>query len=88
MNINVHIERLILDGLPITRSQGQFVQATVETELARLLAADGLAPGLRMGGAMRSVPAESIQLTQGNDPGHLGRQIAQAVYGGIGGSRK
>ena len=84
MKINVHIERLILDGLPITRSQGQFLQATVEAELARLLAANGLAPGLRISGAMRSVPAKSIHLTQGNDPGHLGQQIAQAVYGGIG----
>ena len=37
MNINLHIERLILDGLPITRQQGPHVQAAVEAELTRLL---------------------------------------------------
>ena len=37
MRINVHIERLILDGLPVTSLQGPEVGAAVETELARLL---------------------------------------------------
>ena len=37
MNINLHIERLILDGLPIEPRQRAQVQAAVEAELARLL---------------------------------------------------
>ena len=83
MNINVHIEQLILEGLPITHSQRPRLQAAVETELARLLAADGLAPSSVAGGWVSHVPTGSIQLASANDPTHLGQQIAQAVYGGI-----
>ena len=85
-NIHVHIERLVLDGLPIWHSQRPLVQAAVEVELARLLAADGLAPNLQGGGALPSVPAGSIQLTSEGNPNTLGQQIAHAVYGGIGGN--
>lgn len=88
MNINVHIERLILDGLPITHSQRSLVQAAVEAELARLLTDDGLVSSLRTGGAQPKVPGGSIQLAGDGNPHTLGQQIAQAVYGGIGGSRK
>ncbi len=84
MNINVHIERLILDGLPVTRSQGPLVQAAIEVELARLLVADGLATSLLAGGTMPQVPPSAIQLASESDPTHLGQQIAQAVYRGIG----
>jgi hypothetical protein len=85
MNVNVHIERLILDGLSIPHRQRPHLQATVEVELARLLAADGLAPGLLAGGALPGIPAGAVQLTRDGDPTQLGQQIAQAVYGGIGG---
>ena len=41
-NIHLHIERLVLDGLPIDRGQGPHVQAAVEAELTRLLTENGL----------------------------------------------
>jgi hypothetical protein len=88
MNINIHIERLILDGLPISHSQHPLLQAAVEVELARLLAADGLAPNLQMNSAFPYIPGGSIQLASDGNPKTLGQQIAQVVYGGIGGSRK
>jgi hypothetical protein len=88
MNINLHIERLILEGLPLTRSQGALVQAAVEAELTRLLAERGLAAKLQAGGAHLRVPAEGLQLIAGSTPADMGQQIAQAVYGGIGQGEK
>jgi hypothetical protein len=85
-NIHIHIERLILDGLPISHSQRPLLQAAVEAELVRLLSADGLAPNLQAGGALPSVPVRSIQLTSEGNSRLLGQQVAQAVYGGIGGN--
>ena len=38
MNINVHIERLVLEGLPVTDPDSPIVQAAIETELARIVA--------------------------------------------------
>ncbi len=84
MNINVHIERLILDGLPVTARQGASVQAAVEAELTRLLAEGGLAADVQPGGALRSVLADDIRVTMGNHPTLLGQLIAQSVYSGIG----
>jgi hypothetical protein len=88
MNINIHIERLILDELPISHAQRPLVQAAVEAELVRLLAADGLSPDLMTGGAMSHAPGGSIQLTSDGNPYTLGQLIAQAVFGGIGGNRQ
>ncbi|MUL34942.1 hypothetical protein [Gloeocapsopsis dulcis] len=84
MNINVHIERLILDGVPIAPSQRPLLQAAVEAELGQLLAEQGLAPNLLTRGAVPRVPADTIQLTSESDPIQLGQQIAQVVYGGLG----
>jgi hypothetical protein len=84
MNINVHIERLILDGVTVASSQRQLLQAAVEAELGRLLTTKGLAPSLESGGAIPRVSGGSIQLAPENNPMQLGQQIAQAVYQGIG----
>lgn len=80
--IRVHIERLVLEGLPVERSQGPLVQAAVEAELSRLLAQGGLGPQLAAGGAVPSVPAEGIRF-EGGSPAQMGRQIARSVYGGM-----
>ena len=83
MDINLHIERLVLDGVPISYGQRHLLQAAVEGDLAHLLAEGGLAPSLLSGGALASVKAGSIQLTAGNSPTELGGHIAQALYEGI-----
>ena len=84
MKINLHIERLILDGLPIAHHQGSIVKVAVEAELTCLLAANGLNPDFQSGGAVPSVKADGIQMTNDSRPADLGNQIAKAVYGGIG----
>lgn len=83
MNINLHIDRLVLDGVNIAPGQRHLLQASVEAELTRLLTDGGLAPGLAQGIALPRMSTSGMQLT-GNNPTQLGRQIAQSVYGGIG----
>lgn len=87
MNIRLYIGRLILDGLPIERNQGPYIQAAVEAELARLLTEHGLATNLESGGAVPSVNANTIKLNPGTDSTQLGHQIAHSVYSGIGNIR-
>jgi hypothetical protein len=84
MNINLHIERLVLDGLPIGRNQGPHVRAAVEAELTRLLAQNGMAANLQTGGAVPQLGTNVMQLSQGHDPIQMGTQIAHSVYSGIG----
>jgi hypothetical protein len=84
MNIHLKIERLVLEGLSVDKRQGPQIQAAVEAELARLLGASGLSEELRQGTALPRVPAGTIQPPHHGDPALLGRQIANAVFGGIG----
>ena len=82
MNVNVHIERLILDGLPASYADGSSIGAAVETELARLLATGGLVSSLQTGGAWANRPAPAIHLSTGK-PSQIGGQIAKAIYGSL-----
>jgi hypothetical protein len=84
MNIHVHIDRLVLDGLPLAPADGQRVQAAFEAELGRLLAAEGPRSHLRVGGMVPSLPAGDLRLAHQSDPASLGHQLAGAVYEGIG----
>jgi hypothetical protein len=84
MNINLHIERLILDGLPVERSQAPNVQSAVEAELTRLLVEGGLAGNLQAGGVVPGIPGDQIQFAPGINPSQAGTQIAKSVYNGIG----
>lgn len=83
MNINMKIERLVLDGISVPHGQRPLLRAAVEEELTRLLAADGLAPGLLAGNTVPYVPAGGIQLAGESDITDLGRQVGRAVYGGL-----
>jgi hypothetical protein len=84
MNIRVNIERLVLDGFTLAVGQRAQLQAALETELGRLLARGGISPEARSGGAVPSLRAPSIQVSRDGSPSRLGKQIARAVYGGIG----
>lgn len=83
MNINLHIERLVLDGVDIAPGQRHLLQTSVETELTRLLTDRGISPSLAQGVALPRLSTNGMQL-KGNNPTQLGQQIAQSVYGGIG----
>jgi hypothetical protein len=83
VNIKLHIDHLILEGLPVSSAQGPRVRAAVESELTRLLAAGGLSPELR-GGAVPRVRAGNLQFSAESSPAQLGKKIARSVYGGIG----
>jgi len=87
VTITVHIDRLILEGLPLTRRQGPLVQAAVELELARLLAVDRLPVEARAGGAAPRANAAGFELREGTHPAGLGQQIARTVYRSIGQER-
>lgn len=82
MNINLHIERLVLDGLDLPHHQRPLLQAAVEAELGRLLAQGGLP--MQQGMQLCSVRAGDVPVAAGNvEPLGLGAQIAGAVYGGL-----
>lgn len=80
-SIELHIEELLLHGVPLTRGQASEVQAAVETELARLLTEQGISRSFADGAS--NLSAGSIRMTPDSKPAHLGHQVAQAIYGGL-----
>jgi hypothetical protein len=86
MNIVLHIDRIVMDGLPVSRAHLPALRAAMEGELVRLFAA--AAP--RHFGGSRSVerlaaPAFSYDPLQ--RPAQIGRQVARSVHGSLGSRR-
>jgi hypothetical protein len=81
MNINLHIEEIVLEGIDVSRQEMPQLQAAIQSELTRLLKTQSITPGNL---AQPNLVTRPIQLIQPNQPAHLGQQIAQAVYGSIG----
>jgi hypothetical protein len=80
MKINLHIERLVLDELPLDHHDFPVVQAAVDTELTRLFAAEEMRSQLNfISGATPRVTASDIQVLNEN-PIQRGEHIAQAVH--------
>ena len=84
MNITVHIERLILDGMIVPQHHRPLVQAALVEELVRLLAIDGLSSDFQQSHVRQSVLAGVLEVKDSDEPAVLGQNIARAVYKGIG----
>lgn len=82
MNIHLHIERLVLEGVAV--DQPSILRNALEQELAERLRQGSLSPEIRFGGAVPYLRGGAIELGQGSHPARLGTQIAGAVYRGIG----
>ncbi len=83
-NIQIYIDRLILNGISVPHAQRPLLQAAVEAELGRLLAEGGIGEEWRAGSAVPSLSTPAIQLSPEGNPYQWGHQIAHAVYRGIG----
>jgi hypothetical protein len=81
MNLTLHIERLVLDGLPVTSSNGVLLQAAVEAELGRLLASELMAPAVSS--LQARVTGGEMQFRPGVSAGELGGQIGRSVFASL-----
>jgi hypothetical protein len=84
LRISIQIERLVVDGIDLQRSQRPWLQAAFEQELMRLLVQKGLHQDLASGVAVPRLNAPAIEVHPKTKPQVLGQQIAQAVHRGIG----
>jgi hypothetical protein len=84
LNVNLNIERLVLEGFQLRPGEHMLVRAAVESELSRLLTERGVSPQLLRGGALPRLDAGDMRLSGGETPRQVGAQIARALYGGIG----
>ena len=83
MNINIDIQKLVLEGMSISPSQGRKLQGAVEAELGRLLRTEGIPDNWQAGGVVSHVPSGAIQVKPGSNPTQMAQEIAQTVYRGM-----
>lgn len=79
--LHLNIERIVLDGLPLSRMQANQLRGALEQELARLLA-DGPRQDWH-GAALHSVSAPAVSVTAPVQPLELGRAIARSVHASL-----
>lgn len=81
MNLDLHIEQLILPHVPA--HQRHLVGAAIEQELTRLFTAQGVPPILAQGGQMAQLDGGAFNVAPDATPTQIGSQVAQAIYGGL-----
>ena len=83
MTVNIHIERLLIDGFAFGRHETPIIEAALSAELTRLIGEGALADGLasrRFDPAIRAEPITRASC----DAAGLATQIGKAVHGVIG----
>lgn len=80
-DINLHIETLVLEGLPV--SHREQVKAGVVTELTRLLSEQGLPPSFSQAQPMVQVDGGRFTVTPHAAPETLSAQIAAQIHQGL-----
>lgn len=82
MNINLHIDRIVLDEINLERSESFILQTSISNTLTQLLTNRILTKDNLVAGVEDRLEAEEISID--NDmPNELAKKIAQSVYGGI-----
>jgi hypothetical protein len=80
-NIKLHIEELVLDGFP--PGDRYRIADSVERELARLLAEQGVPQSLSQRREIAHLDGGAFEAARGSRPEAIGAKVARAVYGGM-----
>ncbi|MGB3299228.1 MAG: hypothetical protein WBA76_13235 [Phormidesmis sp.] len=79
MTLNLHIDRMIIEGLTLPHSQRSKFQASVEAELSRLFSVHGVPLTVQKGDRIPHILAD-LPITNQPNPVQLGQQLAQSIY--------
>jgi len=83
MKIVVHIERLVLEGIPASGSEARMLQRSLEAELTRLISWTGRDHPWRQSAAVPSLRGGEAVLSPGLSAAVKGKRIAGAVHRGL-----
>ena len=84
MNVNLHIDRLVLEGVSVEPRQRTELKAAVESELRQQLTNQGIGSMLQSSNNQQSIRGGSISVENISKAASLGQQIGNAIYRGIG----
>ena len=76
--VSLYIERLVLDGLPLSAQSVGQLQSAIQSELSRLLTDNRLVQ--MTPSVMNWISAPGFQVGSDSAPTDLGKQIARSVF--------
>jgi hypothetical protein len=79
VNVELHIEELVLHGLPPDHRIGD----AIEHELSRLFTEQGVPPSLSRGGDIPHLDAGAFQMNPEFGAGAVGARVARTLYEGM-----
>jgi hypothetical protein len=85
MRIELHIERLVLDGCAANSVDGEAVRVALGAELTRLLQA---APPQTQSVALSSLRTTAVSAIAAQQPATLGSSVARVLHAALGSSRQ
>lgn len=83
MIFNLHIDRLVLDGIALTPHQRDALQTAVQSELGRQLIAHGIGSVFVPRISKRLIQGSSIHISKNPQPLDLAHQVAGAICQGM-----
>jgi hypothetical protein len=81
VNVELHIEELLLHGFP--PGESQVIGEAVEQELSRLFTERGVPPSLVSGADVPNVDGGTLENSPGLTSEAFGARVARALYGGL-----
>lgn len=85
MDVRLHIDKLVLDGISVTPAQRSILVASTVAELHRLINTEGVPGTGAIGSSTAALQGGTVSHIPGQfDAESFGRGLAQAVYDGMG----
>jgi hypothetical protein len=79
MNLHLHIERIVLEGLPTAIRDAQTLHAAVESRLSQLFLESGITWPPYFSSTLSQLRSRDIRLEAPSDTALVGKQIAEAI---------
>jgi hypothetical protein len=79
-NVEIHIEELILRGMPPGSKRG--LAEAIEAEVRRLIEEGGLPPGLANVSGPLHLPGGTFEVDARSKPAAIGAEVARGLHGG------
>lgn len=83
MNVNLHIDSIVLDGVELGQEQGVLLQQTVCSKLVKSLMEHGVGPSFGDSCDREMIRGHAIQLGSRVDVATVGPQLAGSIYAGV-----
>lgn len=83
MNVDLRIERIVVEGIALRTNGGEQFAFALRSELHRSIARGGAGASLPAGGAVPYLATGTVRLGRESEPAVLGTLVGRSVYSAL-----